>query len=244
MASMKDAVEESFHDNNAIIKYFLFAIPFYITYYLYSTENRGFAFVLFAAFSLMLLVGILVISTMNVRNNKTQILPGLNIFHIFKESIHCLLAIGPAIVINIGIAAFITSKFTLPSAGFDLTLKCFIWAAFISVIFTTYLLYAKDKKIKDAYNLKSISDFGADIMAAVIFMIPQVLIVNAIFLGAIAYVVILFFGWPNPVLDFICCMFLAQNMAMIGNYLAQIAMENIEIKTEMEKYDSGKITLN
>ena len=30
MASIKDAVEESFSDNHAFIKYFLYAIPVYI----------------------------------------------------------------------------------------------------------------------------------------------------------------------------------------------------------------------
>ena len=33
-----------------------------------------------------------------------------------------------------------------------------------------------------------------------------------------------------------------QNLSVIGNYMAQIAMENIEIRVEMEKYDRGDIT--
>ena len=244
MASIKDAVEESFNDNNATIKYFLFALPIYATYYLYSSKQFGLPLLFLAVFSLLLLVGILTICTMNVRNSRTQILPNFNIIRIFKEAVLCLLAIAPVSAINIALPAFITSRFELPSVGVDISLKILIWCAFSSVIFTAYLLYSKDKNIKDTYNLKSISDYGGDVMAAVIFMIPQVLLVNAIFLGSIAYVLILFFGWPNPVLDFICCMFLVQNMAMIGNYLAQIAMENIEIKLETKKYDTGKITFD
>lgn len=243
MASIKDAVEESFSDNHAFIKYFLFAIPVYITYHLYSTGNTGFIFILFVIFTFLMLLGILVICTMNVRHNRNQILPGLNLLHIFKEAIHSLFAIAPAIVINIGLAAFITSKFSLPSQGVDTTFKILIWCVFLSVIFTAYLLFIKDKKIKDAYNFKAISDFGADIMVAVIFMIPQILIADAIFAGSITYVFWIFFGIPNPVLTFIWAMFVIQNIAVIGNYLAQIAMENIEIKLEIEKYDSGEKTI-
>lgn len=240
MASIKDAVEESFSDNHAFIKYFLYAIPVYITYWLYDSGNFGFIFLIFSVFTFLMLLGILVICTTNVRHNKNQILPGLNIFRILKEAIHCLIAIIPAIIINIGLATFITSKFSLPSAGFDKGFKIIIWCVFISVIFTTYLLFIKDKKIKDAYNIKAISDFGSDIMVAVIFMIPLVLIVDVIFVGSITYVFWIFFGVPNPVLTFIWSMFLIQNIAVIGNYLAQIAMENIEIKQEIERYDRGE----
>ncbi len=240
MASIKDAVEESFSDNHAMIKYFLFAIPVYITYVLYTNNETGFIFWLFAIFTFLLLLGTLTICTANVRNNKNQILPGMNIFAIIKEALHTLLAVGPAIVINLGLAAYITSMFTLPNPGFDKAFKIIIWCVFSSVIFTAYLLFSKDKKIKDAYNLKAISDFGADIMMAVIFMIPLVLIVDAIFVGSITYVFWLFFGVPNPVLSFIWAMFVIQNISVIGNYLAQIAMENIEIKVEMEKYDRGE----
>lgn len=243
MASIKDAVEESFSDNHAIVKYFLFAIPVYITYHLYETGNTGFFFMLMAAFTFLMLIGILVICTTNVRHNKNQILPGLNLFHIFKESLHCLLAIGPAILINTWLASFITSKFTLPSPGVDLTFKILIWCVFMAVIFTAYLLYVKDKKIKDAYNLKAISDFGTDIMIAVIFMIPLVALSNAIFAGSITYIFWLFFGVPNPILTFIWSMFVIQNLSVIGNYMAQIAMENIEIRVEMEKYDRGDTTI-
>ena len=242
MASIKDAVEESFSDNHAIIKYFLFAIPLYITYYLYEKGYTGFFFWIMAIFTFLMMLGILVVCTTNVRNNKNQILPGLNIFHIIKEALHSLMAIGPAIVINTGVAAFITSKFTLPSPGVDLTLKILIWCVFMSVVFTAYLLFVKDKKLKDAYNLKAISDFGADIMVAVIFMIPLVAIADAIFVGSITYVFWLFFEVPNPVLTFIWAMFVIQNLSVIGNYMAQIAMENIEIRVEMEKYDRGDIT--
>ena len=243
MASIKDAVEESFSDNHALIKYFLFAIPLYITYIFYESNDTGFVFWLFAIFTFLLMLGTLTICTTNVRHNKNQIFPGLNILAILKQALKTLIAIGPTMLINLGLAAFITSQFTLPNPSVDKAFKIIIWCVFSSVIFTGFLLYVKDLKIKDAYNLKAISEFGADIMMAVIFMIPLVLLSNAILLGSITYIFILFFGIPNPVWLFICAMFVFQNISVIGNYLAQIAMENIEIKVEMEKYDRGEKTI-
>lgn len=243
MASIKDAVEESFSDNHAFIKYFLFAIPLYITYVLYESDNTGFIFWLFAIFTFLLMLGTLTICTTNVRHNKNQIFPGLNIFKIISQALRTLMAIGPTMLVNLWLASFITSKFTLPNPGVDTAFKIIIWCVFSSVIFTGYLLYVKDLKIKDAYNLKAISDYGADIMMAVIFMIPLVLLSNAIFLGSITYIFVLFFGIPNPVWLFICAMFVFQNISVIGNYLAQIAMENIEIKLEMEKHDRGETSI-
>ena len=229
MAYFKDAVEETIQDDHAILKYIIFAIPLYLTYYMYSTGNTGFIFVLLLAISVLMLLGILTICTTNVLCNNSQILPDLN-WVIFKEGVITLFAIAPAVLINLGLPYYITRSFSLPSDKFDIILKIFIWFAFISIIFTTYLLFVKEKKFKDVYNLKAISDFGANIMISLIFMIPLILLVNVILLAPITYLIALFFGIPNPIYDFICCVFLVWNIAIIGNYLAQIGMETIDMK--------------
>ena len=241
---MKDAVEEALQESGALIKYFVFAIPIYITYYLYTSEHDMILVSFFAISSLLMLIAILVNCTINVRDNKTHILPTLNILALLRDSIMCMVAIAPSAIVSIVIANFITSKFTLPVHSADVALKTFIYFAFFSIMLTAFLLYAKDKKIKDASNLKAISDYGADIMLAVIFMIPQLAIVNLVFVGIIAYVLVLFLGFPNPVLDYILCIAVVVNTFIIANYLAQIAMENIEIKIENQRYENGKITFH
>ena len=242
MASIKDSVEESFQDNSAFLKYIIFAIPLYLTYYMYSTENTGFVYVLLVAISVLILLGVLTICTVNVLHNNSQILPDLNLV-IFKEAVITLFAIAPAVLINLGLPYYITRAFSLPSDKFDIILKIFIWFAFISIIFTTYLLFVKEKKFKDVYNLKAISDFGANIMVSLIFMIPLILLVNVISLGPITYLIALFFGIPNPFFDFICCVFLVWNIAIIGNYLAQIGLETIDMKIQNDKYNNGESSL-
>ena len=244
MASMKDAVEEALQDSGALIKYFVFAIPLYVTYYLYTSGQPMPSVWFFAACSLLVLVALLVNCTINVRDNKTQILPTLNIIALFKDAVMCLVAITPSAIVSTIIANFLISKFTLPVHSADVALKAFICFAFFAVVLTSFLLYAKDKSLKEAYNLKAISDYGADIMLALIFMIPQLAIVNLVFLGIIAYVLVLFLGFPNPVLDYIICIAVVINTVIIANYLAQIAMENIEIKIENKRYENGKITFH
>lgn len=243
MASIKDAVEESFQDNRAFLKYIIFAIPLYLTYYMYNNENTGALFIFAVIFCIFMLLGFITICSVNVNRNNSQVLPDFNLFMLFKESLGTFFAIIPAVIINSVLPYFITSSFTLPSKTFDIILNIFIWFAFISVIVTTYLLYVREKKFKNAYNLKSISDYGANIMISLIFMIPLILLVNVIFLGPIAYLIILFFGLPNPFFDFICCVFLVFNIAIIGNYLAQIGLETIDMKIQNDKYNNGGSSL-
>lgn len=240
MASIKDAAEDALQDNKAFFKYIIFAIPLYLTWYLYGTEQTGFIFFCAVAFCFFMILGILTICSINVIGNKNQILPDFNLFIIFKEAFLTFLAIAPAILINTSLAYFITNAYTLPSDKFDIVLKIFIWFAFISIIFTTYLLFIKEKKISAAYNLKAISEYGADIMIALLFMIPLILLVNLIFLGPVIYLIRLFFGFPNPCFDYIVCVYAMFNIAVIGNYLAQISMEIIDVKEQKKKYESGE----
>ena len=60
-----------------------------------------------------------------------------------------------------------------------------------------------------------------------IFFIPQLLIVNGLILGTIAYLFWIFFTLENPIFIFICSMGLVINIVATGHYLAQMDYENI-----------------
>ena len=85
MASIKDAFEESFQDNHAIIKYILFAIPVYYCVHLYSNATKGdlTGFWWMFGVTYLLLFGFLIKCTTNVRNGKDHVLPSFNIFALF-----------------------------------------------------------------------------------------------------------------------------------------------------------------
>lgn len=236
MASIKDAFEESIQDNNAILKYIIFAIPVFYCVYLYSEGNLGGFWAMFSI-TFLLLFGIFIKCTTNVRNGKDAVLPSFNIFSIIWAGIKGTIALGPSIAINCWLACLVngllTNIFTEPN-----TLHVFqaiVWGLFGSIILTGYLCYAKSFKIADAYNFKTISESCIDILISVLFMIPLVLIANAILLVPVSYVIWVFFGLPHPIAVFYWCMVLVFNLAMCGHYLAQLDYEAIGTKENRDK---------
>lgn len=236
MASIKDAFEESFQDNNAIIKYIIFALPVFYSVYLYSENNLA-GFWTLAVITYLLLFGIFIKCTANVRNGKDAVLPSFNVFAILWAGIKGTIALGPSIAINsflaLKICELLPNVFTEPNTL--VVFQCIVWGLFGSFMLTGYLCYAKSFKIADAYNFKTISESCIDILIAVLFMIPQVLIANAILIIPVSYVIWVFFGLPHPTAIFYWCMILVFNLAMCGHYLAQLDYEAIGSKENADK---------
>lgn len=239
MASIKDAFEEAVQDDNALTKYILFAIPVYFCTVLYTnTEKNGLsAFWAAGAVTFLLLFGFLIECTKNVRNGKDHILPSFNIFRIFWAGIKGAVALGPLIAVNCWLAVFVNNILVnyMTEPNTLLVFKCIVWGVFGSMMLTGYLCYAKTFKIADAYNLKTISESSMDIMIAIIFMIPQVAIANAILIAPVTYIVWVFFGIPHPIATFYWSMVLIFNLAMCGHYLAQVGYETIAVKENEDK---------
>ena len=227
MPSIKDAVEESIQDNHTLSKCIIFAIPAYYCIDLYINNSEYFFIV--TAFVFILLFGFLIKCTFNVRNGRNYILPTFNIFSIFWAGLKGFVALGPIILLfswsAIAICNFLSGYFPEPAS--IMVWKYIIWGIFVSFIMTAYLCYAKNFKITDAYNLKTLYKSSVDVFAGVLFMIPQILIVNAILIGPVTYIIWLFFGIPHPIANFFWCMCLILNLAIVGHYLAQVDYEAI-----------------
>lgn len=230
MASIKDAFDESFQDTHAIIKYIIFALPVFYCIYLYTNNNMG-GFWTMATITFLMLFGILIKCTANVRNGKDAVLPSFNIFGILWSGLKGTIALGPSIAINSWLAILVNQNL-LPNIFVEpntlMVFQGIVWALFGSIMLTGYLCYAKTFKIADTYNFKTISESCIDILVAVLFMIPQVLIANAILIIPVSYVIWVFFGLPSPIANFYWSMVLIFNLAMCGHYLAQMDYEAIK----------------
>ncbi len=227
MASIKDAFEESFHDHHALTKYFIFAIPVYYCVDLYSKNDNNFWAVSAAVF--ILLFGFMIKCTSNVRNGKNYVLPSFNIISMFWDGIKGLVALGPIIAICSWLGGT-TGKFLseyFPDPASMRVWYFIIWGLLVSIMMTGYLCYARNFKISDAYNIKTIWNSCVDVFAGVLFMIPQILLVNAIIAGPITYIIWLFFGIPHPIAVFFWSMCLILNLSITGHYLAQVDYEAI-----------------
>lgn len=236
MASIKDAFEESYQDTHAMLKYILFAIPVYFCADLYMKGNTGGFWTLFSI-TYLLLFGFLIKCTANVRNGEDHVLPSFNIFALFWAGIKGTIALGPSIAINCWIASFLCGLIAnyIPEPNTLIIFQVIIWGLFGSIILTGYLCYAKGFRIVDAYNFKVISESCCDILVAVLFMIPQVLLANALLIGPVTYVIWVFFGIPHPVAIYYWSAVLVFNLAMCGHYLAQVDYEAIRSKEDNDK---------
>lgn len=225
MASIKDAVEESITDNLAFVKYILYAIPVFICYNLFNAGNMGWFYFL-GFFTLLMLISILIQCTYNVRNGQNYVLPTFNIFSFIATAFKALFAVGPILGISLWIGNMIASiKIPIPLPNIQLIYAIIVWLLIGSIVITSLILYSKTQKIKDAYNFVLVSNTCIDILVAIIFFIPQLLLVNGLIVGIIAYIFGVFFTLENPIFIFLCSMALVINVAITGNYFAQIDYE-------------------
>lgn len=225
MASIKDALEESITDNLAFVKYFLYAIPVFICYNLFSSGNMGWFYFL-GFFTLLMLVSILIQCIYNVRNGQNYVLPTFNIFSFIATAFKAIFAVGPILGIGLWVGGMLVGiKIPIPIPNMQLIYAIIVWLLLGSIIVTSLILYSKTQKIKDAYNLVLISNTCIDILVAIIFYIPQLALVNGLIVGILAYLFGVFFTLENPIFIFLCCMALVINVAITGNYFAQIDYE-------------------
>lgn len=238
MASIKDAFEEAMQDSNAIWKYIIFAVPVYFCVQLYLDGAWG-GFWTLAVPTYFLMFGFLAECTANVRNGKDAVLPSFNVFKLFWAGIKGTVALGPSIALNCWLASLIANL--LPNFLIEpktcAIFQGIVWALFGAVILTGYLCYAKSFKILDAYNFKLISEACVDILVAVLFMLPQVAIANALLLVPVTYLIWVFLGIPHPVAIYYWCTVGVFNLAMCGHYLAQVDYETIGTRREKEQDD-------
>ncbi len=225
MASIKDAVEEAINDDFAFVKYFLYAIPVFICYMLFSQGNMGWFYFL-GAFTVLMLISILITCIYNVRNGQNYVLPTFNIITFCITAFKAIFAIGPILGLGLWIGNMLVAiKIPIPVPNIQLIYAIIVWLILGSIIITSLILYSKTQHLKDAYNLVLISNTCMDILVAIIFFIPQLLLVNGLFIGIIAYLFAVFLSLENPIFIFLCSMALAINVAITGNYLAQIDYE-------------------
>ena len=230
MASIKDAFDETLQDEHALAKYITLAIPLFMCAKFLTNANEIDNFVPTFLFTAVLYIGFALKCTTNVRASKNVVLPSFISFPILLWYGICgIIALAPIIIIAYTLGFFITgflSKIiTNPSV-----LQVFIiitTALCSSIAYTGYILFARNMKVSDIYNLQKIGTYCADILIAVIFMKIKLFIVDCVLLAPVLYMIWLFFGLPHPMSIFYCCMVVVFNIALMAHYMAQIDYETI-----------------
>lgn len=226
MASIIDAYRETFSDNFSFFKIATFAIPVYFCYALFIGSKGDFTgFTWLTVITVFFLFGFLIKTTNGVLNEANSVLPSLNPLKLAFAAFKGIIAIGPITLITILLTNYICSLINI-IPWLDITLKVILWFVAAAVIVTSFLMFVKREKIKDAYNIKLLFDKAGDLIVRLLVFIIQIVLINLVIAGFFAYTLIVLFGF-GPVLDAFLAYVLVFNVGVIGHYLAQLQYESL-----------------
>ncbi len=199
MTSILDSFREVFSDRHSFLKLAVFAFPIYHSYDLYLKTAKNIPEVFWImSVTIFFLLGFLIKTTNNVLKVRDKVLPSLNPFSLAFAAIKGLIAIGPLSAIVFLIANYFSSLINI-APQFDVTMKAIIWLLASSIALTAFLMFVKNEKISEAYDLKMISDKAPDLMVGVIFYLLQLVVMNIPTTAFIWYSLNVLFG-VGPVL--------------------------------------------
>jgi hypothetical protein len=227
MASIIDSFKDTFSDKFAFIKIAVLSIPVYFTYEAYINADYANFFWL-VSITFLLLFGFLAKVTNNIINDKESVLPSLNPLPLLFSALKGLLAILLPGLICYFIASYICSIINI-IPWLDITLKTIIWIIVTAVILTSFLMYAKREKIRDAYNVKAVFNEAGDLMVVILLFILQLILINLPTVVFIGYTILVLFGF-GPFFDAFVSLAIVFNIGITGHYLGQTQFEVIEYK--------------
>lgn len=235
MASILDSFREVYGDHLSFIKILVLSIPVFYCYQIYAAAkvNGNFNdFFLMSYITLFFIFGFVIEITNNVINERDKILPSLNPITLAVTSFKGVLAVGPAILITCFIANYL-SAFINIIFWLDIILKTVLWLVAASIIVTSYLLFAANKKIIEAYNVKTIFQKAGDLIVVLIFFVLQLIIMNIPTSAFIGYTVFVLFYY-GFVFDAFIAIAVVFNLAVLGHYLGQVNYEVLGVTIEQK----------
>ena len=244
MALITDAINDALNEKVLILKLVLYAVPVFFCANAYVNDNMQFFYASLIPVVIYLLT-LLSSGIASISSNKCEIFT-LNIFSLIPTVIKLFIALTPQLLLLSFLGYMLTANIKIPTeiTALPLVFKIVVWSFLFSIWFTSYLAFSKKLDIKNAYNLKIVSDSSVDVLVNMLFLIPQLCMVNGILAG-FAWYVFFFFKIPinNPFFIFYCSMLVLLNILILSSYFAQLSYEIIKGKNEDYKdnyYIKGK----
>ena len=229
MASMIDAFRDAFSENLAYLKFVIFAIPVYFVVHFFmvgQTEMFRFCAPLLG----VLIFGLFTQAIYNVRTNRKEVLT-LNPIEFLLGLLKTLVVLIPNGLVFGTIGIYLT-KYNFPVDNvphFNEIYHIIVWLLCGSIILTSYLSFAKFQSLKAGFNYKVIFESCPDVLLHMIFLIPQIAIVNLLLVGPVAYL-FFFFKVPFDHWTFVayCSAVGVINVSILANYMAQASTEFVK----------------
>lgn len=226
MASIIESIENVIHDKYSFVKLIIYSIPVLISYNFFRIGNIS-MFYLVSLLTLIMFMTIIIKVFRNIRTNNNSVLPDFNIFLFIKTATKLFFAMGPIMLICIWTGIKLTQiQVPIPLPNIQIIYSVIVWLITSGIIITSLILYARNEQIKEAYNLKSISDNCISIIFSLLMFLFQIGIFNALSVGSVAYILYVFkFPLDNFALTIVSALSLVTSIAVAGDYFAQIDYE-------------------
>ena len=231
MASIIDSLREVTSDRFAVLKMLIFAIPVYYSYTIFVTD-KGFSgnFNLVAGLTIFFLFALLIKVTNNVINERDHVLPSLNLLKLALTAIKGIAAIAIPTVISCLLVNYISAQiFIIPWV--DNAIKTILWLVASSVIITSFLMFARNENILEAFNVKLLFEKAGDLILVVLFYVLQAIAINLVTTAFIGYAMYILLGF-GPVFSFFLAFALVLNICLAGHYMGQVHYEALGAKDE------------
>lgn len=229
MASMVDAFRDAFSEDFAYLKFVIFAIPVYFVVHFFMVgQTEMFQFC--APILGVLLFGLFTQAIYNVRTNRKEVLT-LNPIEGLLGLLKSLVVLIPNALV-FGAIGFYLTKYNFPIDNvphFNEIYHFIVWLLCGSIILTSYLAFAKFQSLKQGFNYKVIFESCPDVLLHLLFLIPQVAIVNLLLVGPVAYLYF-YFKVPFDHWTFVayCSAVGVINISILANYMAQASTEFVK----------------
>ncbi len=238
MASIVDAFNEALSEDKFLIKIVLYSIPVYYMIKMFIIGKMA-EFVLYASIVAILFLALLTLGVNNVRLNRKEIL-SLNPVQLIRAFLKSLVVLVPHLIVYGVLGFYIVKHVQVPIdlPHVPLIFSIIVWSIIFSIVFTSYLSFAKYLKVVQGFNYALILESCIDVLVSFLFFIPQLLFANIVLIGPVAYLYF-FFHLPFEHWGFIayCSMVIVVNVSILANYMAQAAYE--QIKGNNEDYDDN-----
>lgn len=248
MALIVDSFSDALNQDNFLLKTIVYALPVFLCANFYISKNMG-ALFFFGFLTAVLLIALLSIGIYNITNNKREILT-FNFLNLFVTIIKLFFIVGFYffILAIIGFLALKFIKIPIDNKYIQIGFKFFVIFFLSDIGFTPYLAFSRKQDVKEAYKFNLIQEASMDLLLALLFMIPQFLIVDAILVGLVWYVLFVV-GIPltSPIFTFYCSFIVVLNVSALSSYLSQIAYTCIPAEDEDYRdnyYLKGNTKLN
>jgi hypothetical protein len=228
MASIIDSFRNTFSEHLSMLKILILTIPFYYAYEVYLKNNQPLTDIYWiVGITLFFLFGVLIKVSNNVISNDNNVLPSFNPFPIAYSAIKGIIAIAPPVLISSFLANYLCSIINI-SPWVDNTLKFLIWILTASIIISSFLMFAANEKITEAFNIIGLFSKTGDLIFSLLIFIIKLIIMNFLTVCFVGYTIILLFGF-GPIFDFFVIFAIIFNLIVIGDYFGQLHYEIIDV---------------